>query len=269
MTRTTRPRSTPSTPRSGRINFFDTAEGYEDGYSERILGRALAGRRSEAIVATKVSASNLRPEDVDRRLRAKPRNLAMDYVDLYQIHWPNHDVPLADTVGALERLKEQGKIRAIGVSNFAVGDLADVTALTHIETDQLPYSLLWRVIEREIQPVLVEAGIGIICYSSLAQGLLTGPLQGRGRGPRGPDPVALVQQRAAVARPTANPASRPRSSPRSTGCARLADETGLSMATLSLAWVKAQPGCHLLPGRSAEPRGAVLEHPGRRCDAPG
>src|SRR6476469_1591436 len=82
--------------------------GYEDGYSERILGRALVGRRGEAIVATKVSATNLRPEDVAIACERSLQNLQMHYVDLYQIHWPNHDVPLAETVGALERLKEQG-----------------------------------------------------------------------------------------------------------------------------------------------------------------
>ena len=192
----------------------------------------------------------------------------MDYVDLYQIHWPNHDVPLADTVGALERLKEQGKIRAIGVSNFAVRDLADVTALTHIETDQLPYSLLWRVIEREIQPVLVEAGIGIICYSSLAQGLLTGRYRDADEVPEG-----LTQSRwYSSERPRGGHGEPGVETEVFTALDRLralAAETGLSMATLSLAWVKAPAGCHLLPRRSAEPRGAGLEHPGRRCDAHG
>ena len=235
------------------INFFDTAEGYEDGYSERILGRALAGRRSEAIVATKVSASNLRPEDVIIACDRSLGNLGMDYVDLYQIHWPNHDVPLADTVGALERLKEQGKIRAIGVSNFAVRDLADVTALTHIETDQLPYSLLWRVIEREIQPVLVEAGIGIICYSSLAQGLLTGRYRDADEVPEG-----LTQSRwYSSERPRAAHGEPGVETEVFTALDRLralAAETGLSMATLSLAWVKAQPAvtCFLVGARNPE-----------------
>src|SRR6478672_291186 len=222
------------------INFFDTAEGYEDGYSERILGRALAGRRSEAIVATKVSASNLRPEDVIIACDRSLGNLGMDYVDLYQIHWPNHDVPLADTVGALHRLKDQGKVRAIGVSNFAVGDLTDMLALSECETDQLPYSLLWRVIEREIQPLCVERGVGIICYSSLAQGLLTGRYSNADEVP-----VGLTQSRwYSGERPLAGhgePGVEAEVFAALDELRGLAAEAGLSMATMALAWVKARP----------------------------
>src|SRR5690349_23672373 len=96
------------------INFFDTAEGYEEGKSERVLGEALIGRRDQAIVATKVNASNLRSEEIVTACDRSLGNLQMDYIDLYQIHWPNHDVPLADSIGTLQKLKEQGKIRAIG-----------------------------------------------------------------------------------------------------------------------------------------------------------
>ncbi len=238
---------------AGGINFFDTAEGYEDGYSERILGRALVGRRGEAIVATKVSATNLRPEDVAIACERSLQNLQMDYVDLYQIHWPNHDVPLAETVGALERLKEQGKIRAIGVSNFAVGDLTDVVALTHVETDQLPYSLLWRVIERDIQPLLVKEGIGIICYSSLAQGLLTGRYKNADEVPEG-----LTQSRwYSGTRPLAGhgePGVETEVFEALDTLHGLADEAGVSMATMALAWVKVQPAvtCFLVGARNPE-----------------
>lgn len=222
------------------INFFDTAEGYEDGYSERILGRGLEGRRSEAIVATKVSASNLRPDDVLVACERSLRNLRMDYVDLYQIHWPNHDVPLSETVGALERLREAGKTRAIGVSNFGVRDLSDVLALAHVETDQLPYSLLWRVIEREIQPLCVERGVGIICYSSLAQGLLTGRYRDAGDVPDG-----LTQSRwYSSERPLAahgEPGVETEVFASLESLRSLASEAGISMATVALAWVKAQP----------------------------
>ena len=114
------------------INFFDTAEGYEAGHSERVLGRALVGRRQEAVIATKVSPSHLAPDDVIAACEQSLLNLQTDYIDLYQIHWPNWDVPLSDSVGALQQLRDEGKIRAIGVSNFAVRDLSDMLALERV-----------------------------------------------------------------------------------------------------------------------------------------
>jgi aryl-alcohol dehydrogenase-like predicted oxidoreductase len=164
----------------------------------------------------------------------------MDYVDLYQIHWPNHDVPLADTVGALHRLKEQGKVRAIGVSNFAVGDLTEMLSLSECETDQVPYSLLWRVIEREIQPLCMEKGVGIICYSSLAQGLLTGRYNNADEVPEG-----LTQSRwYSSERPLAahgEPGVEAEVFAALDELRRIAAEAGMSMAAMALAWVKVQP----------------------------
>ncbi len=154
------------------ITFFDTAEGY--GRSEEVLGRGLKGRRQEAVVATKVSGVNLKPDDVasacDRSLQA----LQTDYIDLYQIHWPNWDVPLSETVGALDALQAAGKIRAYGVCNFAETDLSEMISLGQCATNQMPYSLVWRGIERAVLPLCRQNGIGIICYSPLAQGVLTG-----------------------------------------------------------------------------------------------
>ena len=95
------------------INFIDTAEGY--GRSEEVLGRGLKGRRHEAVVATKVSEGNLRADDVITACERSLRTLQTDYIDLYQIHWPNWEVPLAETVGALDSLQTDGKIRAYGV----------------------------------------------------------------------------------------------------------------------------------------------------------
>ena len=137
------------------INFFDTAEGYGRGYSEQVLGRGLQGRRHEAVIATKVSASHLSAEEVARACEQSLTNLQTDYIDLYQIHWPNWQIPLSETVEALGLLRQGGKIRAIGVSNFAVRDQSDMLALSDCATNQLPYSLLWRVIEDDIQPLCV------------------------------------------------------------------------------------------------------------------
>lgn len=223
------------------ITFFDTAEGYGDGESERVLGRALAGRRDKAVIATKVSRQNLAPADVaaacDRSLRA----LGTDWIDLYQIHWPNHDIPLAETVGALTRLKEAGKIRAIGVSNFAVRDLTDMLALSECVTDQLPYSLLWRVIEREVQPLCVARGVGIICYSPLAQGLLTGRYR---HADEVPDGIAQSRWYAGT-RPATHhdePGVEAEVFEAVAALRALAEEAGMPMAILALAWLRARPG---------------------------
>jgi len=156
------------------VNFFDTAEGYGNGYSEEVVGKALRDRREEAIIATKVSASHLSQDEIVKACGRSLKRLQSDYIDLYQIHWPSRTIPLDETMYALERLREQGKIRAIGVCNFAAQDLTDLLAVGHVETDQLPYSLLWRAIEYGIQPKCVEKRIGILCYSPLLQGLLTG-----------------------------------------------------------------------------------------------
>ncbi len=223
------------------INFFDTAEGYEEGTSERVLGRALAGRRDKAVVATKVSAKHLKPDDVITACERSLANLLMDHVDLYQIHWPNHDVPLADTVGALQKLKEQGKVRAIGVSNFAVRDLTDMLALSECVTDQLPFSLLWRVIERDVQPLCIRNDVGIICYSPLAQGLLTGRYRKADEVPQG-----IAQSRwYAGTRPATHhkePGVEKEVFEALDELRKISDQAGMLMATMALAWVKAQPG---------------------------
>lgn len=223
------------------INFFDTAEGYENGHSERVLGRGLQGRRHEAIIATKVSPAHLTKAGVIKACEQSLVNLQTDYIDLYQIHWPNWQAPLSETVAALQQLKQQGKIRAIGVSNFGVQDLGEMVTLSECTTDQLPYSLLWRVIEREIQPLCLQKNVGIICYSPLAQGLLTGRYATADEVPAGLSRTRLYAN------------SRPMAQHRDPGCesevfaalkgiGRIAGEVGQPMATVALAWVKQQPG---------------------------
>lgn len=235
------------------INFFDTAEGYEAGHSERVLGQALVGRRERAIIATKVSPNHLRPDEVLAACEGSLRNLQTDYIDLYQIHWPNHEVPLADTVGALQRLKEQGKIRAIGVSNFAVQDLSEMVTLGECATDQLPYSLLWRVIEREIQPLCVKHGVGIICYSPLAQGLLTGRYRSADEVPDGLARTRWYNRERAMAQHD-EPGCEAEVFAAIEEVRTIAEEVGAPMATVALAWVKQQPAVtsFLVGARSPE-----------------
>ncbi len=156
------------------INFFDTAELYGNGESEAVLGKALAGHRHEVIIASKVADANLAPGDLVKACERSLKHLNTDCIDLYQIHYANHAIPIADTAGALLRLKEQGKIRAIGVSNFGVQDLSEFLALAPCEANQLPYSLIWRAVEYEILQKCVESQLSILAYSPLVHGLLTG-----------------------------------------------------------------------------------------------
>jgi len=156
------------------VNFFDTAEGYGDGHAEEVLGQALQGLRERAVIATKVSSMHLVEPLLSRSCEASLRRLRTDYVDLYQVHWPDHSRPFGDVATALEKLREQGKIGAWGVSNFGSLDLSEALRAGHPEVDQVPYSLLWRAIEHEILPLCVENDVSVMCYSPLAQGILTG-----------------------------------------------------------------------------------------------
>ncbi len=223
------------------INFFDTAEGYENGHSERVLGRGLEGRRSEAVIASKVSGGHLSAEGIMAACEQSLINLRTDYMDLYQIHWPNWKIPIDETMKALEALRDQGKVRAIGVCNFGPKDLSDLLTVGTIVTNQLPYSLLWRVIERDIQPLCVQNNIGLICYSPLMQGLLTGRYQSADEVPVG------------LARTRLYSKDRPMSGHEEPGCEtevfdaiakirKIADEVGKPMATVALAWVRQQAG---------------------------
>lgn len=223
------------------INFFDTAEGYGNGESERVVGKALRGKRDKAIIATKVSANHLAAADVMAACENSLRNLQTDYIDLYLIHWPNWDVPLAETVGALEELKRAGKIREIGVCNFGAQDLSEILKLYPIVTDQLPYNLLWRVIEGEILPTCRANDVGLMCYSPMAQGLLTGRYATPDDVPEG------------LARTRLYAGSRPHAAHGEAGAEaevfaalteikQIADDLGEPMAAVALAWVRQQAG---------------------------
>lgn len=223
------------------INFFDTAAAYDDGKSEQVLGAALRGRRRQAVIATKLGDAQLAPEAVAAACERSLRNLQTDWIDLYQIHWPNHDVPLAETIGSLQRLQEQGKVREIGVSNFGPVDLAEAVTLGRIATNQLNFSLLWRVIEREIQPLCRAHGVGILCYSSLAQGLLSGRY------------ASIDDVPDYLKRTRWYDSARPGTSHHEPGCEQeiftalaelrsLAEALDTTMACLSLAWLLQQPG---------------------------
>ncbi|TVQ12301.1 MAG: aldo/keto reductase [Leptolyngbya sp. DLM2.Bin27] len=161
------------------ITTFDTAEVYGEGYSEDLVGKALGDRRDEVVLATKVFANHLKHDQVIEACEQSLQRLRTEVIDLYQIHWPSgafgsEVVPLGETMGALNALKDQGKIRAIGVSNFSKAQLEEAMTYGRIDSLQPPYSLFWRGVEQDLLPYCIEHNLTILAYSSLAQGLLTG-----------------------------------------------------------------------------------------------
>lgn len=224
------------------INFFDTAEGYGGGRSEKLLAKGLSDVRDEIVIATKVSPSNYAPAELVAACERSLKNLNTDYIDLYQLHWPNHDVPVAETMGTLEELKNEGKIRAYGVSNFGPRDLAEGLATGHpICSDQLAYNLLFRAIEFEILPLCVRSEASVLCYSPLMQGLLTGKFDS---GNDVPDDRARTRH---------YPSSRSQARHGEKGALletftavtqirEIAAQVGQPMADLSLGWLMAQEG---------------------------
>lgn len=160
------------------INFFDNARVYgDDGRAERVLGNALTGRRSQAVIATKAAGGDLAEDALEDACNLSLQRLGTDYIDLYYIHWPNPTVPIEQTVRGMERLLTSGKVRCLGISNFGPVNLAGLekTGKSHLfAVHQLPYNLLWRAIEHEVLPETVKHGMGIVAYSTIAQGLLTG-----------------------------------------------------------------------------------------------
>ncbi len=158
------------------VTLIDTAEAYGQGHAEEVVGKALAGRRQHAVIATKVMASHLDPAELERALDGSLKRLRTDYVEVYFIHWPNPDFPIGPTMAALERLRAQGKIQAIGVSNFDPAGMNRAREHGTIDVLQPPYNMLWREIEAQTLPYCRQHGIGVMPYSGLAQGLLTGTL---------------------------------------------------------------------------------------------
>lgn len=156
------------------INFFDTARAYADGESERQLGAALAGVRDRVVIASKPMPGDLSSAEIARECEESLRNLGTDYIDLYQIHWPRRIVPLEETARAMEDLVKAGKVRSLGVCNFGPLDLSEWLGFASCATDQVAYSLLSRGVEHELSPICEQRGVGILCYSPLAQGLLAG-----------------------------------------------------------------------------------------------
>lgn len=167
------------------VNWIDTAAAYGFGHSEEIVGRAVAGMApgDRPFIFTKCSllegpgrtvVHELGRDSVLREAEASLRRLGVDAIDLYQIHWPNPDADIEEGWAALAELKDQGLVRHIGVSNFDVEQLRRISGIAPVETLQPPYSLVAREIEDEILPFAEREGVGVIAYSPMGSGLLSG-----------------------------------------------------------------------------------------------
>ncbi len=167
------------------INFIDTAPVYGFGYSEELLGKALESKRKDVIIATKCGLRWKRKdlksiekiatkESILEEIELSLKRLKTDYIDLYQVHWPDESTPIKETMDTLLDIQKTGKIRYIGVSNYSVDQMEESLKYGQIISLQSMYSMLERDIEKGELPYCAENNIGVICYSPLASGVLTG-----------------------------------------------------------------------------------------------
>ncbi len=226
------------------INWIDTAAIYGHGHAEEVVARAIEGRRDRVIVATKCGrvweegsreiGKSLRRASVFAEVEASLRRLRIDVIDLYQIHWPEPDEEVEEGWAAVADLIAQGKVRYGGVCNFDLGQLRRAQAIHPITSLQPPYSMLRREIEAEIVPWCAEHGVGILAYSPMQAGLLTGAFTAeralalaaddwRSRHPFFQEPQLSINLRLVD------------------GLRPIAARLGLSVAQLALAWVLRLP----------------------------
>jgi aryl-alcohol dehydrogenase-like predicted oxidoreductase len=166
------------------INWVDTAPIYGLGHSEEVVGRALQGLDDRPYVFTKASlyekdgavAHSLKRDSIRREVEASLSRLQLDAIDVYQVHWPDPDEDVEEGWATFAELKAEGLVRHIGVSNFDVAQLRRAQAIAPVETLQPPYSLIERAIEDEILPFAEREDIGVVCYSPMASGLLSGAM---------------------------------------------------------------------------------------------
>ncbi len=236
------------------INLLDTAEGYGAGKSEEIVGLALADRRARALIATKISPHHADPAGLRHYLEASLRRLQTDYVDIYMLHWPLANQPIDETLAALQALKQEGKIRAIGLSNFGPQQFGEALRTgVSIDAHQLCYNLISRGIEYEVLPLCRQHQVGVLTYMPLMQGLLSGRWRTADEVP----PFRARTRHFSSARPGARhgePGAEAETFAALDEIRQIAAETDRPMSELALAWVAAQQGVTsvLAGGRSPE-----------------
>jgi aryl-alcohol dehydrogenase-like predicted oxidoreductase len=220
------------------IDWIDTAEVYGDGVSERLVGKAIQGRRDDVVVASKVAprseGSGFRQEDVRGACEGSLERLGTDRIDLYQLHWPDEEgTPLEETWGTMAALQDEGKVRSIGVSNFDRQQIEQCLAIRHVDSLQPEFSMLNRE-HAELIRWCGEQGVGVVSYGPLAFGLLTGAVTADTRFPPG-DWRGEKQSEGPFADLTGSLEVVDRLRP-------VAERLGCSLAQLALAWNVHQPG---------------------------
>jgi aryl-alcohol dehydrogenase-like predicted oxidoreductase len=254
------------------INFFDTANIYNQGQAETILGKALRGRRQNVILATKVRGkmeaapeeTGLSPAAIHKAIDSSLRRLQTDYVDVYYLHQPDYSVPVEETLAAMDALVRAGKVRYPAVSNYAAWQVCEIQWICERKGFRPPsvsqpmYNLLARGIEDEYLPFCKRFGVAVVPYNPLAGGLLTGKHLGQSRPLPGTrfdgnqlyldrywqeDYIAAVEELLAVAR-----------------------EAGKSLLQLSLEWLLSQPAVDSMILGASRPE--QLEENLRACDGP-
>ena len=154
------------------VNFFDTAEGYNT--SEMVLGKALEGKRHNIVLASKLSGEDHSVGHIRNAINHSLKVLKTDYIDIYQLHTPQPNWPIEDTISELVKLKQEGKILHIGLSNYSVEETISATACTSIQSSQPRYNLIFNNEEKANLEFCYQNGLGIMAHSVLAKGLLTG-----------------------------------------------------------------------------------------------
>jgi len=227
------------------INLIDTAEIYAFGRSEKIVGQAMAGRRREAFVASKVFPVMPLAPVVEQRGRASARRLGIEQIDLYQVHWPNPVVPLGTTMRGMRSLRDAGVVDHVGVSNFSLGrwQEADVALGSPVLSNQVQYSLVQRKPEKELLDWAAANDRIVIAYSPLAQGFLSGRYRAT---PGSPRPGGMRASNALF-----QTENLEKGEPLLSTLDRIASAHQAKPAQVALAWVVHHPNVVAIPGASS------------------
>jgi aryl-alcohol dehydrogenase-like predicted oxidoreductase len=223
------------------VTLFDTAQAYGFGESERLLAKALDGRRDGLLIATKGGlrptaaggvARDASPTWIRRGVEESLRELGVETIDLYQLHWPDWTTPFEQTAGTLAELVEEGKVRHVGVSNFDAAQMGAFNSWLPVETLQPPYHLFHRAIEASTLPYTTAHDIGVLAYGPLAHGLLGGRLREDTEFHPGDWRASSADFRGATYRTNLAAVAE---------LGGLASELGISLSQLAVAWTLANP----------------------------
>lgn len=215
------------------ISHFDTAASYGDGYSERIVGRFLKGRREAVFLATKADLDEMNAGVMLTRVRESLARLQTDVIDLFYIHWPRKGKDLRPLMEGLETARQKGLIRAIGVSNFSVEQMEQIGEAGTINAHQLCYNLFWRYAEQDVIPYCQQHNVAVVTYSSIAHGILGGKFPRKLNFQKGDGREHILLFQPGIWEHVYEGVEQVKA---------LASETGRSLTQLAIRWVLAQPG---------------------------